>query len=259
MWLLDIETYPKISSAQAFSHLSGAPAFDCIFKLRHEARLERKDDGVHTSSPLRLLRIGGILTSRLTRSFGRSSISPVALFITQPRLMPRPAIILDVSAAIVLVAVLTASAANRGSDHESGRAASTVAATGTGATSGGVEASVSTRRHVLVLLRTDAVVSQLERVQKEYTVISLLRPRILVLDVDDEMATQLRRDSEIVGVYEGQVPAEIVGQLDAGEKLFVNAWSQQQSSEGKKRTGDGLPWDSPGFVPPDRPPGSKTR
>jgi hypothetical protein len=118
---------------------------------------------------------------------------------------------------------------------------------------------MSTRRQVLALLRTDAAVSQLERVQKQYTVISLLRPRILVLDVDDEMAAQLRRDPEIIGVYEGQVPAEIVAQLEAGEKLFVNAWSQQQSGEGKKRTGDGLPWDSPGYVPPDRPAGSKTR
>jgi hypothetical protein len=112
---------------------------------------------------------------------------------------------------------------------------------------------------VLALLRTDAAASLLERLQKQYTVISLLRPRILVLDADDETAAQLRRDTEIVGVFEGQVPAEIVAQLEPTERLFVSAWSQQQSSEGKKRSGDGLPWDSPGFVPPDRPPGSKTR
>jgi hypothetical protein len=178
--------------------------------------------------------------------------------------MPRLAILVNVRSFIMLVAVvLTASAvcfSNPASDHELGVAANTAAATGTGPTSDReVENPVSTKRQMLTLLRTDAAVSQLERVQKQYTVISVLHPRILVLDVDDEMAAQLRRDPEIVGVYEGQVPAEIVAHLEAREKLFVRAWSQQQSSEDKKRTGDGLPWDSPGFIPPDHPSGSKTR
>jgi hypothetical protein len=173
--------------------------------------------------------------------------------------MPRPAVLVRVGAFIVLAAS-AACLSNRGSDDERGRTgSSTSAGRGTGATSAVAEAQVSTKRQVLVLLGTDAAASLLERLQKQYTVISLLRPRILVLDADDETAAQLRRDTEIVGVFEGQVPAEIVAQLEPTERLFVSAWSQQQSSEGKKRSGDGLSWDSPGFVPPDRPPGSKTR
>ena len=39
----------------------------------------------------------------------------------------------------------------------------------------------------------------------------------------------------------------------SGDLAFVTIFPKA------KRTGDGLPWDAPGYVPPDRPPGSKPR
>lgn len=36
--------------------------------------------------------------------------------------------------------------------------------------------------------------------------------------------------------------------LSEGERLFVDAWWLRRA--GKSRRGDGLPWDSPGYLPP---------
>ena len=115
-----------------------------------------------------------------------------------------------------------------------------------------VEVPVNNTKQVLVLMRKDSTPSHLERLQHQYKVISLLRPRVLVFDIDEQLAAQLRDDPEVVGVFTGEVPEEVLTQLDPGERLFVSAW--QQRSADKKRRGDGLPWDAPGFVPPDLPP-----
>lgn len=173
--------------------------------------------------------------------------------------MPRTAILVGIGAAVVLVmfmlAMPTGFFASRGSNSSGDGPDSDISAgTGTDAKGTEVEAPVSTSQQVLALLRQDASAAQLERLQSQYKAISVMRPRILVLEVDEEMVALLRRDPDIVGVFSGDVPADIVGQLEAGEKLFVSAWAQQQSGQDKKRRGDGQSWDSPGFAPPDIPP-----
>jgi hypothetical protein len=46
----------------------------------------------------------------------------------------------------------------------------------------------------------------------------------------------------------------VLDELDAGARLFVDAWRSQPRSK-PDRPGDGLPWDAKGFEPPDPPPG----
>ncbi|NGO13334.1 hypothetical protein G5C60_38495 [Streptomyces sp. HC44] len=43
-------------------------------------------------------------------------------------------------------------------------------------------------------------------------------------------------------------------ELAPGDRLFVDAWRERPLSKPDRR-GEGLPWDAPGFEPPDRPAG----
>ena len=45
----------------------------------------------------------------------------------------------------------------------------------------------------------------------------------------------------------------VLDELDEGGRLFVRAWQEQPTSKPDRR-GEGLPWDHPGFEPPDIPP-----
>ena len=51
---------------------------------------------------------------------------------------------------------------------------------------------------------------------------------------------------------------QVLQELDDGARLFVEAWLTPPR-DAKDRPGDGLPWDAPGFLPPDPPPGRTER
>jgi hypothetical protein len=46
------------------------------------------------------------------------------------------------------------------------------------------------------------------------------------------------------------IPDEILRALDQQESIFVAAWRLRLQAPAKKRTGEGVPWDAPGFKPP---------
>ena len=54
--------------------------------------------------------------------------------------------------------------------------------------------------------------------------------------------------------YTGDVPADIYLSLTPAARLFISAWRDRQTV--KQRHGEGLSWDAPGHLPPDRPPDS---
>jgi hypothetical protein len=116
---------------------------------------------------------------------------------------------------------------------------------------------MSDKRPFLVLLGEAADTQLTEQLQREHRVISLLRPRLMVVDIDDDAASELRQHSQIAGVFDREVPADVVAQLPATERLFVSAWSQQQTMAHKQRRGDGLSWDAAPFEPPDAPHSTK--
>jgi len=69
----------------------------------------------------------------------------------------------------------------------------------------------------------------------------------------------VRRDPSELGVprREGlhifstpEIPEEILSSLDDAESLFVSAWRIRLQQPLKKRHGEGLDWDHPGFKPP---------
>lgn len=45
--------------------------------------------------------------------------------------------------------------------------------------------------------------------------------------------------------------------LTDDESLFIESWRARPQAGAKERKGEGLPWDAPGFQPPDGPPRRK--
>ena len=115
------------------------------------------------------------------------------------------------------------------------------------------EGTVSQSKQVLVLLPEASASEYVGRLQSAYRVLTMLRPRIVVVDVDEPALTALRATPGVAGVYEQKVPPEVLAGLTTEERLFVEGWIQQQASKDKSRSGDGLSWDAPGFKPPGPP------
>jgi hypothetical protein len=61
-----------------------------------------------------------------------------------------------------------------------------------------------------------------------------------------------------IGCFAAELPPDVEASLSPQEKLFVHAWRLRGTPDfvTKHRPGDGLPWDAPGFLPPDAPPTS---
>jgi hypothetical protein len=112
-------------------------------------------------------------------------------------------------------------------------------------------------RHVLVVLHDESAGRTATPLQGQYRILSRLPPRILVVDPGEQASADLRREPGVLGVYEREVPDDLLARLRPEEQLFVRAWAQQATQEQKVRPGEGLSWDAPGFEPPDAPPGKR--
>ncbi len=102
-------------------------------------------------------------------------------------------------------------------------------------------------RETLVLI-TGRYQDVIEELRAFATVTQMLPPSLALVMLPDE-----QRDAipEITGAvfYVDDIPPEVVDDLPQGEQIFIRAW--QIRSLSKKRHGDQLPWDSPGYTPPD--------
>jgi hypothetical protein len=83
-------------------------------------------------------------------------------------------------------------------------------------------------------------------------------PRLALVPLPASAAARLADLPFVVGVYATAPPAGILAILGDAEKIFVAAWMErvdQASHPGDdQRPGEGLPWDAPGYEPPDAPP-----
>jgi len=93
-----------------------------------------------------------------------------------------------------------------------------------------------------------------------YPVIATASPRVQVLRASSaDLATIASRARlAMAGATDGRIEKagddEVLGELDDGARLFVEAWMTPPRDD-RERPGDGQPWDAPGFQPPDPPPG----
>lgn len=116
---------------------------------------------------------------------------------------------------------------------------------------------MTTQEVLLLLGGTIAAQKLLDRTSGDYRVISVLPPRMVVAEIAESELEELRRDPGVRLIVEDAVPKEIFNELTEGEKIFLNGWLLKRVSPEKKRAGDGLSWDTPGFLPPDPPSDSK--
>lgn len=72
--------------------------------------------------------------------------------------------------------------------------------------------------------------------------------RLGIVRVDSATLARLRQRADVIAVG-GELPSSVTADLDESERLFVDAWFLRR--EPKRRKGENLPWDAPGFEPPD--------
>lgn len=106
-------------------------------------------------------------------------------------------------------------------------------------------------REVLVVFRAGMPADALAHLRNLYRLTSMAPPRIAVVaGGEDVEGLRQRPDVEAILTTTNDAAPD---SLSESERLFVNGWRARHQSGGKSRTGDGLAWDAPGFLPPDKP------
>jgi hypothetical protein len=106
---------------------------------------------------------------------------------------------------------------------------------------------------LLVRVDDDEAADTLARLGERFRVTQVAPPRLAV--VEQEPGTHeagLRDIPGVVAVAGPEVPDDFRKGLSPEEALFVAAWERRmQEPQSEDRPGEGLPWDAPGFSPPD--------
>lgn len=101
------------------------------------------------------------------------------------------------------------------------------------------------RSEALLEIRPGAT---LDAIDPDVEVRQVLPPRLAIVAADDAGLRALERSSDVLSVHTEAVPADVLARLDEPARVFAAAWNERRRP--KRRTGDGLPWDAPGFDPP---------
>lgn len=105
-------------------------------------------------------------------------------------------------------------------------------------------------REVLFILAAEGVEETLTRLQQHVRIEHVLRPRVALARAPGDLALQtLQRIPGVSVAAALPLPEAVWPRLTPTEQLFIRAWLQRQVP--KTRPGEGLPWDAPGFEPPD--------
>jgi hypothetical protein len=106
-----------------------------------------------------------------------------------------------------------------------------------------------------MVLDEDAVGATLDRLRGTFRVTHVASPRLVVVErtpAADAAAAQ--GVDGVVAVSDGELPQTLLDRLGPEDQLFAGAWASRMTDTAKERDGEGLPWDAPGFLPPDPPP-----
>lgn len=107
-------------------------------------------------------------------------------------------------------------------------------------------------REHLVILESSVADQARAKVESVAVVTQVLKPRLLLIRADAKAKERVARITGVVGVYD-DLPLQTLSDMSPEEHLFINAWAARRQP--KTRPGEGLPWDTPGFLPPDAPTG----
>ena len=109
---------------------------------------------------------------------------------------------------------------------------------------------------VLKALPEAALRALVQKLQESCTVVSTMRPRLMVCRVPPHGEPMLHTLPGVMAVIHNATELAALpgaGDLSDTEVLFASAWATQGQKKGP-RAGAGRDWDAPGFAPPDRPP-----
>lgn len=99
----------------------------------------------------------------------------------------------------------------------------------------------------LVVMRPHDARAELAHLQQHYRVSSVFQPRMAVVDLDAYQAAAVENRPGIQHVMaDSRAPAP--SGLNDTERLFVRAWMLSQNLDKAQRSGDGLGWDTDGFL-----------
>jgi hypothetical protein len=104
----------------------------------------------------------------------------------------------------------------------------------------------SSLSEVLVELRPGTAVE--DAVPPQAQLIQRLAPRLAIVAADEEGIRAMNRSLKVRAVFAEDVPPEALEQLDHVSRAFAAGWNERRRP--KKRPGEGLAWDSPGFEAP---------
>lgn len=100
--------------------------------------------------------------------------------------------------------------------------------------------------HYLLLLDEDRMT---DAVRSHVTIVHTASPRLFVVRLVEAAPEEISALPGVAAVTNRGLPAELMSDLDDEERLFARAFASR--TEPKERIGEGLPWDAPGFEPPD--------
>jgi hypothetical protein len=101
----------------------------------------------------------------------------------------------------------------------------------------------------LVIITSKEPEENLRWLREHYDVTQSVSKRVFLVRGDPSGLSVPKREGLHI-FSTPDVPEQILNSLDDRESLFVSAWRTRLQQQPKKRAGDGLDWDHPGFTPP---------
>ena len=105
---------------------------------------------------------------------------------------------------------------------------------------------------MLVVLQMAAAPGLAEEIRSRCDVVAAMPPRLFVVEIDETSAAALASWAGVAAVVTDPQVIDVTPPLTEGERLFAAGWATKGVKKGE-RAGEGLPWDAPGFEPPDAP------
>jgi hypothetical protein len=100
----------------------------------------------------------------------------------------------------------------------------------------------------LVIITSKEPEENLRWLREHYDVTQSVSKRVFLVRGDPSGLSVPKREGLHI-FSTPDVPEQILNSLDDRESFFVSAWRTRLQQQPKKRAGDGLDWDHPGFTP----------
>jgi hypothetical protein len=104
---------------------------------------------------------------------------------------------------------------------------------------------------VLVILSDHEVARVRSQIEQETRVLHSVSPRVFVVEMTAPAMDYLAQMEDEVASTISDVSPAVLDTLNDQERQWVSAWNLRRLKK-PRRLGEGLPWDAPGFSPPDR-------